>query len=289
MQPAVTVFRHLPTGTFSYLVADPSSGHAAIIDPVLDYDPASGRTSTPFAAEIAAWVRDHGLTLDWILETHAHADHLSAASWLRSELGGRIAIGEGIRKVQNTFRALFNLKDLTPDGTQFDRLFEDGETFAIGALECLVTNTPGHTCDSVSYLIGDAAFVGDTLFAPDLGTARCDFPGGSARQLYRSIQRIFELPADTRVFLCHDYPPESRSAEHVHVLADHRQGNVHLKKGVDEDAYVTLREARDRTLDLPDLILPAVQVNIRAGRMPPPEDNGIAYLKIPLDQFGRPD
>lgn len=277
-------FHHAETGTWSYLVVDAATRRAAIIDPVLDYDPKSGRTSTRSADLLAERIQALGASVDWILETHAHADHLSAAPHLRSRLGGRIGIGAGIREVQSTFKRVFNLEPgFATDGSQFDHLFEDGETFAIGALAASVLATPGHTNDSVSYRVGDAVFVGDSLFMPDGGTARCDFPGGDAARLYASIQRLYALPGATRVFVCHDYGPGGRAAQCETTIAAQRAGNIHVRDGVSQDHYVQLREQRDRTLDMPVLMLPAVQVNIRAGALPPPESNGVRYLKIPLD------
>lgn len=287
MSPLIQAFFHEPTSTFSYVVWDEVTRTAAVIDAVLDYDHASGRTSTHSAAGIAEFVRRNDLGVRWILETHAHADHLSAAAYLRGELGGMVAIGEGITQVQETFKRLFNLGDLDTDGSQFDKLFEDDETFWIGRTGARVLATPGHTSDSVSYLIGDTVFVGDTLFAPDYGTARVDFPGGDARTLYRSIRRLFELPDATRVLLCHDYAPTGREPEHEHALLEQRTANVHVRDGIGEDDFVRMREARDATLTLPKLTIPAVQVNIRAGRLPPPEDNGVVYLKVPVDVLGR--
>lgn len=286
MNPMIKEFFHEPTGTFSYVVHDTATRKAAIIDSVLDYDHKSGRTRTRSADAIIAFVEANGLSVEWILETHAHADHLTAAPYLKRRLGGRLAIGEGIRKVQTTFKKVFNLKDLNTDGVQFDHLFDDSESFAIGDLEGRVLATPGHTSDSVSYLIGDAVFVGDTLFAPDFGSARTDFPGGDARDLYRSIHRLYELPEDTRVFLCHDYAPGGRHPEHVHSLDKQRAENVHVHEGVTEDEFIAMREARDAKLEMPNLIIPSVQVNIRAGEMPPPEDNGVVYLKVPIDTLG---
>lgn len=288
MKPEVQEFYHEPTNTFSYVVYETATRHAAIIDSVLDYDHRSGTTSTISADQIVKFIESEGLTVEWILETHAHADHLTAAPYLKQRLGGSVAIGEGIRRVQSTFKGIFNLKDFDTDGVQFDHLFEDAEVFRIGALEGRVLNTPGHTSDSVSYSIGDAVFVGDTLFAPDYGTARCDFPGGDARTLYRSIHRLFDLPGETRVFLCHDYPPNGRPAEHVHALSKQRAGNVHVNESVDEDAFVEMRNSRDATLAMPNLIIPSVQVNIRGGEMPPAEDNGVVYLKVPINLLGKP-
>lgn len=277
-------FYHEPTGTLSYVVADPDEDRAAVIDAVLGFSVVSGRVDRSPADEIIGFLRERNLALDWILETHAHADHLSAATLIRNELGGRIAIGEGIRSVQAHFAEVFNLKPpFVADGSQFDRLFADGDTFDIGGLEARVIATPGHTSDSITYLVGDAAFVGDSLFMPDFGTARCDFPGGDASLLYDSIQRLFELPPETRLFMCHDYPPEGRSLRHVVSVAEQRESNVHVGGGRGRAEFVEMRDARDRTLNLPNLIVPAIQVNIRAGEMPPAEDNGVSYLKIPLN------
>jgi glyoxylase-like metal-dependent hydrolase (beta-lactamase superfamily II) len=271
------------TYTVTHVVSDPATKRAAIIDSVLDYDPKSGRTATRSADAVIAHVREAGLTVDWHLETHAHADHLSAAPYLKAQLGGRIAIGEHIRDVQRVFKGLFNAADLRTDGGEFDHLFQDGETFAIGKLQARVLHTPGHTPACVSYVVGRDAFVGDTLFMPDYGTARCDFPGGDARVLYQSIRKLLALGDDLRLHLCHDYMPGGREVRWQTTAGEERQGNVHVREGVTEDEFVQMRTARDRTLDMPVLMLPAVQVNARAGRLPPAEDNGIAYLKIPLN------
>jgi glyoxylase-like metal-dependent hydrolase (beta-lactamase superfamily II) len=279
--PAVKAFLHEQSSTWTYVVHDGRS--AAIVDPALDYDYRSGHTSTASAEAVAAFVREAGLGVEWILETHAHADHLSAAPFLQRELGGRIAIGQGIRKVQSTFKDLLNLEPaFATDGTQFDHLFRDGETFRIGTLEGRVIPTPGHTNDSVTYLVGDAAFVGDSLFMPDGGTARCDFPGGDAHVLYESIQRLYALPPETRVFVCHDYGPGGRERQHETTIAAQRGGNIHVREGVSEAEFVELRTRRDATLAVPDLLYPSVQVNVRAGELPPPESNGRRYLKIPV-------
>jgi glyoxylase-like metal-dependent hydrolase (beta-lactamase superfamily II) len=271
------------TYTVTHVVSDPATKRAALIDSVLDYDPKSGRTATRSADAVIAHVREAGLTVDWHLETHAHADHLSAAPYLKAQLGGRIAIGEHIRDVQRVFKGLFNAADLRTDGGEFDHLFQDGETFAIGQLQARVLHTPGHTPACVSYVVGRDAFVGDTLFMPDYGTARCDFPGGDARVLYQSIRKLLALGDDLRLHLCHDYMPGGREVRWQTTAGEERQGNVHVREGVTEDEFVQMRTARDRTLDMPVLMLPAVQVNARAGRLPPAEDNGIAYLKIPLN------
>jgi glyoxylase-like metal-dependent hydrolase (beta-lactamase superfamily II) len=271
------------TYTVTHVVSDPATKRAAIIDSVLDYDPKSGRTATRTADAVIAHVREAGLTVDWHLETHAHADHLSAAPYLKAHLGGRIAIGEHIRDVQRVFKGLFNAADLRTDGGEFDQLFKDGETFAIGQLQARVLHTPGHTPACVSYVVGRDAFVGDTLFMPDYGTARCDFPGGDARVLYRSIRKLLALGDDLRLHLCHDYMPGGREVRWQTTAGEERLRNVHVREGVTEDEFVQMRTARDRTLDMPVLMLPAVQVNARAGRLPPAEDNGVSYLKIPLN------
>jgi glyoxylase-like metal-dependent hydrolase (beta-lactamase superfamily II) len=278
MKPQIQPFFDPATWTVTYVVHDGAA--AAVIDSVLDYEPKSGRTSTRSAEAVVEFVRSRGLRLEWILETHAHADHLSAAPYLRAHLGGRIAIGERIREVQAVFREVFNLEKELP---AFDHLLADGERFAIGALEAEAIHVPGHTPADMAYRIGDAVFVGDTLFMPDVGTARADFPGGDARTLYRSIRRLLALPPETRVFVCHDYPPQGREPRWQTTVAAQRAGNIHVRDGVSEDEFVALRTARDRTLEMPTLILPSIQVNIRAGEMPLPESNGRSYLKIPLN------
>jgi glyoxylase-like metal-dependent hydrolase (beta-lactamase superfamily II) len=274
------------TFTVTHLLADPATGRAAIVDPVLDYDPKSGRTSTGSAEAVLARVRERGLQVEWLLETHAHADHLSAAPWLKAQLGGgRIAIGAGIGEVQQRFADILHAEDLSGDGREFDTLFRDGDRFRIGALEVEVLHTPGHTPACISYHLPGAriAFVGDTLFMPDYGTARADFPGGDARQLYRSIQRLLALPPETELYLCHDYPPAHRGPQWRSSVAEQRKFNLHCHEGVDEEAYVALRTARDKTLSAPVLIWPSLQVNLRAGHLPPPESNGRVYLKTPLN------
>jgi glyoxylase-like metal-dependent hydrolase (beta-lactamase superfamily II) len=276
------------TATVSYIVMDSESRHCALIDSVLDYDPKAGRTSTASADQLIARVGELGATVEWILETHAHADHLSAAPYLKQKLGGRIAIGEHIRRVQDVFGKLFNAgSDFAHDGSQFDHLFRDGETFRIGTLEAEVMHTPGHTPACLTYVLRDgedvAAFVGDTLFMPDYGTARCDFPGGDARTLFRSINKVLSLPPHTRIYLCHDYQPGGRATRFVTSVTEQRQMNVHVRDGISEEEFVAMRTARDATLEMPVLLLPSVQVNMRAGQLPPPEDNGIRYLKIPLN------
>jgi len=283
MRPDVRPFRHESTGTWSYVVADPATRKCAVVDPVLDFDPKSGRSSTTSAEAIASFVQDSGLSCQWILETHAHADHLSAAPWLQAALGGKIAIGEGIRAVQRAFREILNLEPAFPvDGRQFDRLLADGEEFAIGSLTARVIATPGHTSDSLSYLVGDAVFVGDSIFMPDGGTARCDFPGGDAGVLFASIRRLYELPDATRVFVCHDYGPGGREVRCETTIADQRAGNIHVKDGTSEAEFTALRRKRDAMLEMPALIYPAVQFNIRGGRPPPAESNGRSYLKLPF-------
>jgi glyoxylase-like metal-dependent hydrolase (beta-lactamase superfamily II) len=286
MPADIKAFFHPPTFTLSYVVSDPDTRHAAIIDPALDFDYNSGETGTASADEIVAWVKEHGLTVDWILETHAHADHLTAAPYLKRELGGKIAIGEGITGVQKTFGEVFNLgKGFCADGSQFDRLFADGDSFRIGSIEGRVMHTPGHTNDSVTYAIEDAAFLGDTLFMPDFGSARCDFPGGDAGLLYDSIQKIYGLGDDTRLFMCHDYQPGGRELLYETTVTEQKQSNIHAGAGVSRVEFVKMRTERDAQLSVPKLILPAIQVNVRAGELPDPESNGVSYLKLPLDQF----
>jgi len=286
-QAITQAFFDRKTWTVSYVVWDPAGRRAAIIDPVLDFDFKSGRTSTEAADRIEAYVSAQGLTVDWILETHAHADHLSGARHLQQRLGGRIAIGEHIRAVQASFKKLFNLeRGFLPDGSQFDHLFKDGEVFMIGTVEATALLVPGHTPADMAYLIDGAVFVGDTLFMPDVGSARADFPGGDAHQLYRSMQRILSLPADTIVYVCHDYPPAGREAQWQTTVAEQRAHNIHARDGISEAEFVALRQARDATLEVPTLILPSIQVNVRAGQLPPAEDNGIAYLRIPLNALG---
>ncbi|MFG6458658.1 MBL fold metallo-hydrolase [Roseateles sp. BYS96W] len=283
----IEAFFDTATSTVSYVIADATTGSAAIIDPVLDFDLKSGRTGTAQADRLITYLREHDLRVQWILETHAHADHLSAARYLQEHVGGRIAIGERIREVQATFKKLYNLeRNFLPDGAQFDHLFKDGEVFRIGDIEVHALLVPGHTPADMAYLVEDAVFVGDTLFMPDVGTARADFPGGDARTLYASVRRLLALPPATRMFVCHDYPPAGRPAAWQTTVAEQRAGNIHVRDGIDEATFVAMRSARDATLEVPTLILPSIQVNIRAGRLPPAEDDGVSYLKIPLNVLG---
>jgi glyoxylase-like metal-dependent hydrolase (beta-lactamase superfamily II) len=284
MKPQIEAFFDEATWTVSYVVYDQPGGHCAIVDSVLDYDAKSGRTSTRSASRLIEFVQGHSLTVGWILETHAHADHLSAAHYLRKKLGGRIAIGAGITQVQDVFKGIFHLEpEFRPDGSQFDHLFQDGEAFRIGQLQSQAVAVPGHTPACMAYQVEDAVFVGDTLFMPDVGTARCDFPGGNAHTLYQSVRKLLSLPPETRLFMCHDYPPAGRAAAWECTVQDQRAHNIHVHDGVTETAFVELRQRRDATLDMPVLILPSVQVNIRAGELPPAEANGVSYLKIPLN------
>lgn len=286
---AVEAFFDQKTGTVTYVITDIATKSAAVVDPVLDFDMKSGRTSTVQADRAVQFVEDRGLDVVWILETHAHADHLSAARYLQRRVGGRIAIGEQIRQVQATFKKLYNLeRNFLPDGGQFDHLFTDGEVFFIGKTPAQALLVPGHTPADMAYLVDGAVFVGDTLFMPDVGSARADFPGGDARTLYKSVQRILSLPEDTAMYVCHDYPPVGRSAVWQTTVADQKAHNIHVSAGVTEDEFVAMREARDATLDVPSLILPSLQVNIRAGQLPPSEDDGVSYLKIPLNVLGEP-
>lgn len=281
-QPVIRAFFDEPTNTVSYLVADPESRTAAVIDPVLDYDHRSGEVDTGSVEAILAAASQTGYRIAWALETHAHADHLSGSPYIKAKTGAKIGIGERIKDVQRIFRPLFDASDLKTDGSDFDHLFADGERFAIGGLAAEVMFTPGHTPACISYRIADAVFVGDTLFMPDYGTARADFPGGDARALYRSIQKILDLPPETRLFMCHDYKAPGRDAYAWETTVAAERDNVHLRGGVSEDAFVAMRTARDATLAAPTLLLPSIQVNIRAGRFPPAEDNGVRYLKIPV-------
>jgi len=282
--PLVEPFFDPVTATVTYVVHTGRGSGCAIVDPVLDYDAKSGRTSTESSDRVIAFVREYGLTVQWLLETHAHADHLSSAPYLKSQVGGRIAIGEQICTVQGVFSKVFNLGTAGPaDGSEFDHLFKDGETFQVGPLTARAMHVPGHTPADLAYQIGDAVFVGDTMFMPDVGSARCDFPGGDAHTLYRSVRKLLDLPGETRLFMCHDYPPASREPRFETTVAAQRRDNIHLHDGVSEADFVAMRTARDRTLSMPNLILPSIQVNIRAGRMPEPEDNGVRYLKIPVN------
>ena len=272
------------TWTVTYVVWDSATLRAAVIDPVLDYDFKSGHTSSTSADQVLAYVAEHALQVDWILETHAHADHLSGARFLQQRVGGRIAIGENIRAVQATFKKLYNLeRSFLPDGSQFDHLFKDGETFRIGGVEAIAMLVPGHTPADMAYLIDGAAFVGDTLFMPDVGSARADFPGGDAHQLYRSMHRLLALPPETTMYVCHDYPPAAREPRWQTTVAEQRTHNIHVHDGISEDEFVVMRQARDATLEVPTLILPSIQVNVRAGDLPPADEDGVSYLRIPLN------
>ena len=282
-EPAISAFFDEPTNTFSYLVADPATKRAAVIDPVLDYDPKSGEVDHRSVEAILAAARAAGYAIEWSLETHAHADHLSGSPYVKAKTGAKIGIGENIKEVQRIFRPVFNATDLKTDGSDFDHLFKDGERFKIGQLEVEVIYTPGHTPACVSYKIADAVFVGDTLFMPDYGTARADFPGGDAHQLYRSIRKLLSLPPQTRLFMCHDYKAPGRdSYAYETTVGEQRKRNVHVHESVGEDEFVAMRNARDATLSAPTLLLPSIQVNIRAGRFPAAEANGVRYLKIPV-------
>ncbi len=285
MKPDVTKFFDEPTNTFSYVVADPETKKCAVVDSVLNFDPNSGRTSKTGADEIIAFVREQGLSVEWVLETHVHADHLSAAPYIQEALGGRLGIGDQITVVQDTFGKLFNAgSEFERDGSQFDVLFKDGDAFSVGNIKAHVLHTPGHTPACMTYVIGDAGFVGDTLFMPDYGTARCDFPGGDAATLFASVRKIFALPDETRLFMCHDYKAPGRDTYAWETtVAEEKAHNIHVHTGVSVDEFVGWRTSRDKTLDMPRLILPSVQVNMRAGHLPPAEDNGTRYLKIPLD------
>lgn len=289
MDPLVHVkaFLDNDSETFSYVVADLISGLAVIIDPVLDFDYKSGRTSTKSAEDILAYIEQKTFKVEWILETHAHADHLSAAPFFKEKLGAKIGIGEHIQQVQGIFKQIFNLeKEFLPNGAQFDHLFKDGEELKVGSLSIKVMHTPGHTPADLAYIINDKmAFVGDTLFMPDVGTARCDFPGGSAATLYKSIKKLLSLPAETEIYICHDYPTQGREHEYKTTVAEQLEHNIHVNSEVSEDAFVQKREARDQTLQMPRLILPSIQVNIRAGQLPPKEDNGQVYLKVPINML----
>ncbi|SCK11878.1 MBL fold metallo-hydrolase [Vogesella sp. LIG4] len=284
MHASIQAFFDPVTGTYSYVVFDHPGGHAAIIDPVLDYDPKAGRTATDNAQQLVDFITARELQLAWILETHAHADHLTAAAWLKQRLGGRTGIGRHIDAVQRVFKPIFQMEeDFATDGRQFDQLFADGDSLQLGELTLRVLALPGHTPADVGYQVGDDVFIGDTLFQPDVGSARCDFPGGDARTLFHSVQRLLSLPDNTRLWLCHDYPPDSRAPSACSTVAEQKAANVHVRSGVSEADFVALRQARDATLGAPVLLIPSIQVNIRAGNLPPPAANGHAYLKIPLD------
>ncbi|AWA40204.1 MBL fold metallo-hydrolase [Pseudomonas fluorescens] len=285
MPALIEAFLDPASSTYSYVVYEADGGQCAIVDPVLDYDGAAGRTCTAQADRIIAFVRAHNLQVQWLLETHAHADHLSAAPYLRRELGGKIAIGESISKVQNVFKALFNLEpEFRVDGSQFDHLFAPNESFRIGNLKATALHVPGHTPADMAYLIdGEQILVGDTLFMPDVGTARCDFPGGNAHQLFNSIQKLLAFPASVKLYVCHDYPPQGRDSQCQTTVGEQRKSNIHVNDGVDEAAFVEMRTKRDAGLGMPTLLLPAIQVNVRAGNLPPAEGNGVVYLKIPIN------
>jgi glyoxylase-like metal-dependent hydrolase (beta-lactamase superfamily II) len=286
VKPAVKAFYDHDTATVSYVVKDPTSSHCAIIDPVMDFDFAAGRISFTSADAIVAHVRSAGLTVDWLIETHAHADHLSASPYIQRKVGGKLGIGENIRIVQEVFGKIFNEgTEFRRDGSQFDRLFRDGDTYSIGAMTAFAMATPGHTPACMTHVIGDAAFVGDTLFMPDGGTARADFPGGDAHELYRSIKKILSLPAEMRLFICHDYGPNGRQIHWETTVAEERRNNIHVRDGVSEDAFVALRTERDKTLGMPKLIIPSIQVNIRGGELPKPDASGKRFLKVPLNEF----
>jgi glyoxylase-like metal-dependent hydrolase (beta-lactamase superfamily II) len=284
VKPEVTGFFDPETNTISHVVKDPASNACAIVDSVLDIDYAAGRLSTASADAIIAHVRERALTVEWLIETHVHADHLSAAPYIQDRLGGKIGIGASITVVQDTFGKVFNEgTEFRRDGSQFDRLFKDGDTYAIGGMTAVVWHTPGHTPACMTHLVGDAAFVGDTLFMPDGGTARADFPGGDARELYRSIQRVLSLPPETRLFLCHDYAPGGRAVQWETTVGAERAANIHVRDGITEDAFVAMRTARDATLAMPRLIIPSLQVNMRGGRLPPKDADGRQFLKVPVN------
>ncbi|WP_095190189.1 MBL fold metallo-hydrolase [Pseudomonas sp. Irchel 3E19] len=287
MPALIEAFLDPASSTYSYVVYEADGGQCAIIDPVLDYDGAAGRTCTAQADKLIAFVRAHHLQVQWLLETHAHADHLSAAPYLRRELGGKIAIGESISKVQNVFKALFNLEpEFCVDGSQFDHLFAPNESFQIGNLNATALHVPGHTPADMAYLIdGEQILVGDTLFMPDVGTARCDFPGGNAHQLFNSIKKLLAFPAGVKLYVCHDYPPQGREPQCQTTVGEQRKSNIHVHDGIDEAAFVEMRTKRDAGLGMPTLLLPAIQVNVRAGNFPASEDNGVVYLKIPINKL----
>lgn len=286
LKPEVTAFFDEPTNTISYVVKDPASNACAIVDSVMDIDYAAGRISYKSADEIIDFVKKHGLTVEWLIETHAHADHLSAAPYIQGKVGGKLGIGENIKIVQEVFGKIFNEgTEFQRDGSQFDRLFKDGDSYKIGNMTAFAMLTPGHTPACMTHVIGDAAFVGDTLFMPDGGTARADFPGGDARTLYRSIKRVLELPGETRLFMCHDYAPNGRPFKWETTVAEERANNIHVHDGISEEDFVRVREERDKTLDLPKLIIPSIQVNIRGGNLPPPDESGKRHLKVPINEL----
>ncbi|MGF6705452.1 MBL fold metallo-hydrolase [Pseudomonas frederiksbergensis] len=287
MSALIEAFLDPASSTYSYVIYEHDGGHCAIVDPVLDFDPAAGRTATVQADKIIAFVREHQLQVQWLLETHAHADHLSAAPYLRRELGGKIAIGESISKVQDVFKTLFNLEPgFSVDGSQFDHLFAPGESFRVGNLKATALHVPGHTPADMAYLIdGDMILVGDTLFMPDVGTARCDFPGGNANQMFASIHKLLAFPASVRLYVCHDYPPPGRAPQCQSTVGEQRKSNIHIHDGIDEATFVAMRTRRDAGLGMPTLLLPAIQVNVRAGNLPPAEENGVTYLKIPINKL----
>jgi glyoxylase-like metal-dependent hydrolase (beta-lactamase superfamily II) len=284
VKPEVTAFFEKDTNTVSYVVKDPGSNACAVIDSVMDIDYAAGRIAYESADSIIAFISSHGLQLEWLIETHVHADHLSAAPYIQGKLGGKIGIGENITIVQETFGKVFNEgTEFQRDGSQFDRLFKDGDSYRIGGMVAFAMHTPGHTPACMTHVVGDAAFVGDTLFMPDGGSARADFPGGDARTLYRSIKRVLALPPETRLFMCHDYGPNGRDIRWETTVAEQRAHNIHVRDGIGEDAFVAMREARDATLDMPKLIIPSLQVNMKAGALPTPDESGKRFLKVPLD------
>lgn len=286
VKPEVASFFDKDTNTFSYVVKDPTSSSCAIVDSVLDFDYASGTIAYDGANAIVDFVKTHKLNVEWIIETHVHADHLSAAPYIQSQLGGKLGIGQQIKTVQETFGKIFNEgTEFQRDGSQFDYLFSDGDTYHVGAIPCVAIHTPGHTPACMTHLMGDAAFVGDTLFMPDAGTARADFPGGDAATLYDSIQKILAYPPETRIFMCHDYCPNGRALEYMTTVGEQRENNIHVNHDISKSAFVKMRSDRDATLDMPRLILPSLQVNMRAGHLPEPEENGSVYLKVPLNAF----
>jgi glyoxylase-like metal-dependent hydrolase (beta-lactamase superfamily II) len=286
VKPEVTGFFDPQTNTVSYVVKDPSSNACAVIDSVMDIDYAAGRITHDGADKIIAHVREHGLTVEWIIETHVHADHLSAAPYIQGEIGGKLGIGEKVIVVQDTFGKIFNEgTEFQRDGSQFDRLFADGDSYRVGSMTACAMYTPGHTPACMTHVMGDAAFIGDTLFMPDGGSARADFPGGDARTLYRSIKRVLSLPDETRLFICHDYGPNGRDIKYETTVADERTHNIHVKDGVTEDEFVAMREARDKTLPMPKLIIPSLQCNMRAGQLPPRDESGKTYLKVPVNEL----